>query len=277
MNTKEVVKEELTSKYDRIFKSIFVDENDYTLMEALLSDCLGTNVRVIRYLPSELSVKSIKERVKRLDILIEADGKYINVEIDTSVDVSKKVRNFNYFTAFYSGHTAVGEKYDIKTDFIHIDLAFGIGINNPIIDNYYITSEETGKKYIEKFRIILINMDRLKETWYHKDEKEIERYKHLIMVHLDKRELENYYKNDTIIKKYREKMKKLHDGEDYFHAPFNAVEDAIALENTQREYYQEMKSKEIAKRMIDKNMPIEEIAELTKLSVIEINELKENK
>ena len=159
-----VQNEDLTAKYDRIFKSIFVDTNDYSLMEALLSDCLETNVRIVRYLPSELSVKKVSEKVKRLDVLIEADGKYINVEIDTSVDVSKKVRNFNYFTAFYSGHTAIGDKYDIKTDFIHIDLAFGIGINNPIIDNYYITSEETAKKYLDNFRIILINMDRLKKV-----------------------------------------------------------------------------------------------------------------
>ena len=159
MDTKDAVQtEDLTAKYDRIFKSIFVDDKDYTLMEALLSDCLGTKVRVIRYLPSELSVKRVKEKVKRLDVLIEADGKYINVEIDTSVDISRKVRNFNYFTAFYSSRTAIGEKYDVKTDFIQIDLAFGIGGNNPIIDNYYITSVESGKKYLDNFQIILVNI-----------------------------------------------------------------------------------------------------------------------
>ena len=110
-------------------------------------------------------------------------------------------------------------------------------------------------------------MDRLKDSWYYKDEKEIERYKHLIMVHLDKKELAKYYQNDAIIKKYREKMNKLHDGEDYFHAPFNAVEDAIALENTEREYYQELKSKEIAKKMLDNNMPIDLVIKYTGLPI----------
>ena len=94
------------------------------------------------------------------------------------------------------------------------------------------------------------------------------------MVHLDKNELESFYKNDTIIKKYKEKMKKLHEGEDYFHAPFNAVEDAIALENTQREYYQELNSKEIAKRMLEENEPLEKIIKYTKLSMKEIEQLK---
>ena len=100
------------------------------------------------------------------------------------------------------------------------------------------------------------------------------------MVHLDKNELEGFYKNDTIIKKYKEKMKKLHEGEDYFHAPFNAVEDAIALENTQREYYQEIgeinKSKEIAKSLLEMNMDINDISKATNLSIEEISKLKES-
>ena len=96
------------------------------------------------------------------------------------------------------------------------------------------------------------------------------------MVHLDKNELESFYKNDTIIKKYKEKMKKLHEGEDYFHAPFNAVEDAIALENTQREYYQELNSKEIAKRLLEMNMDINDISKATNLSIEEINKLKDS-
>ena len=108
-------------------------------------------------------------------------------------------------------------------------------------------------------------MDRLKDSWYYKDEKEIERYKHLIMVHLDKKELAKYYQNDAIIKKYREKMNKLHEGEDYFHAPFNAVEDAIALENTEREYYQEVGVKNVAKKMLDNNMPIDLVIKYTGL------------
>ena len=95
------------------------------------------------------------------------------------------------------------------------------------------------------------------------------------MVHLDKNELESFYKNDTIIKKYKEKMKKLHEGEDYFHAPFNAIEDAIALENTQREYYHDEGDKDVAKRMLEKGMPIDEIVELTKLSFEEIEKLKD--
>ena len=51
-----VPKKFYTAKYDRIFRSIFVDDEDYTLMEALLSECLDTNVKIIRYLKSELSI-----------------------------------------------------------------------------------------------------------------------------------------------------------------------------------------------------------------------------
>ena len=52
-----------TAKYDRVFRSIFIDDNDHELLEGLLSTCLDTNIKIIKLLKTELSVNSNKERV----------------------------------------------------------------------------------------------------------------------------------------------------------------------------------------------------------------------
>ena len=50
--TIEEVKERkfYTAKTDRVFKTIFVSDEDHHLMEALLSECLDGNVKIIKYL-----------------------------------------------------------------------------------------------------------------------------------------------------------------------------------------------------------------------------------
>ncbi len=46
-------------KYDLVFKRIIVDDNDYTIMNSILSDILEKEVKVKRYLNSELKIKEI--------------------------------------------------------------------------------------------------------------------------------------------------------------------------------------------------------------------------
>ena len=46
-----------TARYDKMFKAIFVSD-DKELIDALLSDCLGEEVHVIKFLNTELGVKS---------------------------------------------------------------------------------------------------------------------------------------------------------------------------------------------------------------------------
>ena len=86
-----------TARYEKMFKAIFVSD-DKELIDALLSDCLGEEVHVIKFLNTELGVKKADERGKRLDCLVKAKDKYINIEINTNFGKVIKVRNFNYFT-----------------------------------------------------------------------------------------------------------------------------------------------------------------------------------
>jgi len=79
-----------TARYDKMFKAIFVSD-DKELIDALLSDCLGEEVHVIKFLNTELGVKSWWK--KRLDCLVKAKDKYINIEINTNFGKVIRVRN----------------------------------------------------------------------------------------------------------------------------------------------------------------------------------------
>ena len=79
----ETDKKFYTGKIDRVFKTIFVQDNDYHLMEALLSECLGSKVKVVRYLYPELDVTNVEDKERKVDVLVELDGKNILVELNT--------------------------------------------------------------------------------------------------------------------------------------------------------------------------------------------------
>ena len=272
-----------TARYDKMFKAIFVSD-DKELIDALLSDCLGEEVHVIKFLNTELGVKKADERGKRLDCLVKAKDKYINIEINTNFGKVIRVRNFNYFTAFYSSAIKQGEEYDYTTEYLHIDISFGMGSSGPIKNEYVLKSKEYGDTYIDNFRIMVYNMDKLKEVWYHEGGKGIKGYKHLLMMDLQPEELDELG-NDLVVKKYKERLEEMNDIDTYI-PPISREQDAIMLENTFRRYYREeglkegreeglkqgieqgieQKQLEVIKNLYNKGIDIDTIADVVSLT-----------
>jgi predicted transposase/invertase (TIGR01784 family) len=280
---KEKEKTFYAAKYDRMFRT-FVDDNDYHLMEALLSTCLDKEVKIVKYLKTELSVKKSVEKVKRLDILVKADGEYVNLELNTLFDTTIKVRNFIYFSSFYSENTNLGDSYDYKTPFIHIDLSYRMSLNEPAKATYCMYSKEADANYVDNFKIIVFNMDKIMKFWYDKNVKEIDKYKLLIMLDLKKDELETLSKDDRLVNEYKEEVTKLNENYDFI-APLSLEEDAIAVENTRIKIAEEKgieqgieqgaqeKEIAIAKNMLNMNMSLEIISQATGLSKEEIKNI----
>ena len=118
--------------YDRVFKSVFCDEtirksNDYHLLERLIYEVTNLRLKVISILSPELSVQNTKEKTKRLDLLIECDGAFVNIELNSKLSPEIIIRNNCYFSSFYSAFTKVGKKYDTECLFIQISLNFNMG------------------------------------------------------------------------------------------------------------------------------------------------------
>ena len=72
-----------TAKMDRVFKTIFCDENNKDLMKEFLSRLLEKNVEEVQFLRNELSVQNTKEKVKTVDIFALVDKEYIHIELNT--------------------------------------------------------------------------------------------------------------------------------------------------------------------------------------------------
>jgi hypothetical protein len=269
-----------TAKNDIVFKTIFINDNDYSLMNALLSEILGCEVKVIRYLKNELDIKDIDEREKRVDALIEADGKKIHLELNTDCSKAIRYRNYIYFEAFHSNETRKSKKYDNKTEYYHIDLTFGLKDGFFPIEIYGVNLENKPSynvHYIENVKFYVVNMDMIKKFWYYKNRKEINRYKYLLMLDLSKEELKIYAQNkDALISDYVSKIMEVNDNFSFRNFISPAEDDRMLQEALKEEYFDDGVA-EVAKNMLLDNEPIQKIIKYTGLSAEEIVKLQESK
>lgn len=276
MQNEVAVKKFYTLKYDQTFKAVFL--SDLKLLERLLEEILEMKVEVIQILPTELNVRSATERVKRLDLLVKAKDKYLNIEINTSYTLATKVRNLNYFTDFYSSRTKSGNEYDLTTEYIHISLNYGMSKKLPEKYEYKLTDLKHQVTFIENFKIIEVNVDKYKDIWYDKDEIRLKEKPMLVLIGLDELEMNEYnkYTKDKQIKEVVDKVKDLNEDE-VFIAKISAEEDAIMLHNTEmklaRDEGKEEGKIETAKALLMEKVPIDIITKSTGLTINQVKSL----
>ena len=129
--------------------------------------------------------------------------------------------------------------------------------------------------YVKNFIIYEINMDYYDKIWYSKNEDEIKKNQYMIMLDLDKKELKSMPK-DKIVDKYITNVTIVNDDPE-FQKYMSEEEDKKKIQNSLlSEAKEEGISQEkisIAKNMLNKNMSIEDISDITGLSIEEINKL----
>ena len=139
---------------------------------------------------------------------------------------------------------------------------------------YKIMNEKV-ELYVKNFIIYEINMDYYDKIWYSKNEDEIKKNQYMIMLDLDKKELKNMPK-DKIVDKYITNVTIVNDDPE-FQKYMSEEEDKKKIQNSLlSEAKEEGISQEkisIAKNMLNKNMSIEDISDITGLSIEEINKL----
>lgn len=278
-------KEFYTSKYDKVFKTVFADINNTKFINAILSEVLEGDAKVIKFLNSELGVRNVNEKVKHLDLLVDLGGTKVNVEINTNSDLATKVRNFSYFTSFISQNTVVGDKYDTKLNFVQICFNFEESKSKKAIRHYKLQTDDL-ELYLQTFHIYAINMDKLSKVWYDKSSEEFKKYKYLGMVDMEKEDLEKFGKDDELLKEYGKRVIELNNDES-FTWDISPEDDERYLMNARLaeaeergiETGAEKRNIEIVKNFYKMGLSIENIAKGTNLSVDEVNEIlaKENK
>ena len=281
-----------TAKNDKVFKTILGNEDNKELLRKFLERILNKEIADITYLKNELTINYPEEKRKTVDLLVKTKNEYIHIELNNGYNNYLHMRNFCYLANLYSKKTKVGKEYNIEEKFIQINFTYKNMIKNEDkkeLRKYYVMDEDN-IKFIDNFEIWEYNMDRIMQIWYDNNELEIEKYKHLIMLDSNSIELEKLSKGDELVGEFKKEIEELNENETYT-SWLTPEEDAEFILNTEKSISfkegiiegkkegiaegEKNKQIEIAKALLIKNnMTIEEISEITKLSVEEIIELK---
>ncbi len=268
---------------DLIFKEAFANKHNRKALEFLLELFLDLpkgslrNKLEVEY-ESHLEKSNIKEKSVRGDIIIKYDNVTINLEAYTRFDHNSLSKSVYYVMKIYVSYLKIGDSYkDIgKTIQINfVDNATMI-LGNEAITNFYITSEhDLNVKLIpDKFCIKIVQIDKIRELGY--NENDLIKWLRFIAAR-DYEERKVIAEGDELLMEFNEWVNK-YVNDDETKELLAKWSDYIA----ENKGYEEGKAEgrkdekiEIAKSMLEDNIPIETIAKFTKLSIEEIEQLKE--
>ena len=279
-----------TCRNDRAFKEVFLNPNNSDLLKALLEFILKIKIDKLEIKKTELLSGNVNIKDKRVDAIVHTGNKKIEIEINSQNKDYLHTRSTAYICNIYQSNASVGDTYNEDTDIIQVNLTWGLGRNNEEMKIFKIMNEK-GELYVKNFIIYEINMDYYDKIWYSKNEEEIKKNQYMIMLDLDKKELKNMPK-DKIVDKYITNVTIVNDDPE-FQKYMSEEEDKRKIQNSLLSEAKEegisqgytsgindgiskgenKKSIEIAKNMLKKNMSIEDISDITGLSIEEINKL----
>ena len=273
-------------RYDRTFKEVFLNPKNEDLLESLLEDILKVKIEIKKILPTELIVGNNIINSKRVDALILATNKKIEIEINASINEYVYIRNTAYICNIYSTNALVGDSYNQNIDIIQINLTWGLDYEES--KREFRISDKNGNVYIKNLLIIEINMEYYKKIWYSKDEKKIKENELLVMLDLNEGELKKMPKSDKISEKYVESVTILNN-DPFFQEYMSYEEDQRKMQNSLireaedtgyekgiklgEDKGKEQEKIDIAKRLFKMHMTKEDIIKATGLTLEDINKI----
>ncbi len=148
-------------RYDRTFKEVFLNPKNEDLLKALLEDILKVKIEIKKILPTELIVGNNIIKSKRVDALILATNKKIEIEINASINEYVYIRNMAYICNVYLTNALVGESYNQDIDIIQINLTRGLDYEGSKREFRII--DKNGNVYVKNLLIMEINMEYYKK------------------------------------------------------------------------------------------------------------------
>ena len=269
----------VTSASDLVFKSIMLGKNGQIILEAILKTIFKENIEIKRFLNVELPKLALNERSKRLDLLVETNIGYINIEVNNNDYFKEKItRNFMYLCEFLVQNVKKGKSYKLDKSYIQLNLNFGNRCNsNYLLTNGKLINEE--KVLVENFKILGYSIEKLRNLCYNKNVN-TEDYKYILMLEMEE-ELENFYPEDEIIKLYKEEIMKLKNDADFVRMLTNDQEQELYENTIREESYKDgraegriegladgiaQNNQENAKKMKENGIPYDLISKITGLS-----------
>ncbi len=268
-------------------------ESNKDILIALLESILNIKIKELTYLNLEKNVDNINIKKKHFDFHVKTDKENIQIEINSELKDYTRIRNLTYLFDTYSHAVEKGEEYTSDITYIQINFTYGL-TNSRYYDikdnniNIYKFKNQRGKTLVDNIIYYEFNMDYFVNLWYTKNEKEIDKYKYIIMMDLNKEDLENLSKKDRVVERYMKEIERVNEDPE-IREWISVEKDNMMIENSLKRQYREEgiaegreagiaegrkeKSMDMAKQLKEYGMDINTISKMTGLSVTDIEKI----
>ena len=269
--------------YERCFAYVY-DQNKNNLAH-LLASILNVDVLKIKNNITKISdtndLKNKNDKQRRMDFVYRIDNLSLDIELNLKPRPIKE-RNINYLMSLHLRKFKKGNRYEDNYRTIQININNEmIDESEKVIEEYYFRKED-GKEYAKNIGFYVVNIPNIKKIWYNKEDEAFEKYKYMLSffeTNVDM--IRQVYEGDEVVMDIINKQEEFsRDNEEWetFRSE-NELEEEYQLgieyakEEGKKEGIEEG-IKKVVKSMLDKNMDIKNIIDITGLSEEEILSLK---
>ena len=273
--------------YERCFAYVY-DQNKNNLAH-LLASILNVDVLKIKNNITKISdtndLKNKNDKQRRMDFVYRIDNLSLDIELNLKPRPIKE-RNINYLMSLHLRKFKKGNRYEDNYRTIQININNEmIDESEKVIEEYYFRKED-GKEYAKNIGFYVVNIPNIKKIWYNKEDEEFEKYKYMLSffeTNVDM--IRRIYEGDEVVMDIINKQEEFsRDNEEWetFRSENELEEEyQLGIEYAKEEGIEKgielgklQGIKKIAKSMLDKNMDIKNIVDITGLSEEEILSLK---
>ena len=281
--------------FDFVFTEIFNNPKNIDIIENFLSIYLEVPLSEmknhVKIQSRDLELTHKKEAKKHVDLLLDLNGRKINIEMSNKQSPGVMDRNVVYVCAIHSKQMEYGKK-----DYIMIHKTLQINLNNyslgrgELKESYYMATEK-GKILTKKLQIDMIDMVKGREICYTDNENKLARWCK-VLTSTSEEELKEALGDDLMEQEPKEKLvdevTKLSNDEDtvilYTKLTREELEQNTYLAEAKQEGIEQgikqgieegmnKKSIEIARKMLEQKIDMEMIQTITGLTKHQIEEL----
>ena len=273
--------------YERCFAYVY-DQNKNNLAH-LLASILNVDVLKIKNNITKISdtndLKNKNDKQRRMDFVYRIDNLSLDIELNLKPRPIKE-RNINYLMSLHLRKFKKGNRYEDNYRTIQININNEmIDESEKVIEEYYFRKED-GKEYAKNIGFYVVNIPNIKKIWYNKEDEAFEKYKYMLSffeTNVDM--IRRIYEGDEVVMDIINKQEEFsRDNEEWetFRSENELEEEyQLGIEYAKEEGIEKgielgklQGIKKIAKSMLDKNMDIKNIIDITGLSEEEILSLK---
>ena len=276
--------------YERCFAYVY-DQNKNNLAH-LLASILNVDVLKIKNNITKISdtndLKNKNDKQRRMDFVYRIDNLSLDIELNLKPRPIKE-RNINYLMSLHLRKFKKGNRYEDNYRTIQININNEmIDESDKVIEEYYFRKED-GKEYAKNIGFYVVNIPNIKKIWYNKEDEAFEKYKYMLSffeTNVDM--IRRIYEGDEVVMDIINKQEEFsRDNEEWetFRSENELEEEyQLGIEYAKEEGKKEgiekgielgklQGIKKVVKSMLDKNMDIKNIIDITGLSEEEVKRI----